>query len=61
MAKVTAIVTSASMMITGGLFALYNFWALDGVKEDHHRAEMEGGWGQWEDHMGLVDEKHGVV
>jgi hypothetical protein len=39
-AKVTAIVTGACMAVTGGLFALYNFWALEKVRRSHGR-EME--------------------
>lgn len=34
-AWVTATVTGACMLITGCLFALYNFWILDKVKRRH--------------------------
>lgn len=39
-AKVTAIVTAASMVVTSVLFALYNFWILEKVKRSHGR-DME--------------------
>jgi len=39
-AKVTAIVTGACVAVTGGLFALYNFWALEKVRRSHGQ-EME--------------------
>ena len=39
-AWVTAAVTGACMVITGGLFALYNFWLLAQVKK-RHQGEME--------------------
>ncbi|CZR60542.1 uncharacterized protein PAC_10438 [Phialocephala subalpina] len=39
-ARVTAIVTGAAMIVTGVLFALYNFWILERVKKMHGR-EME--------------------
>jgi hypothetical protein len=39
-AWVTAVVTGASMVVTGILFALYNFWILEKVKKRHGR-EME--------------------
>jgi len=35
-AWVTATVTGACMVITGILFALYNFWILEKVKKKHH-------------------------
>lgn len=39
-AWVTAAVTGGVMIITGGLFCLYNFWVLDKVKKRHEQ-EME--------------------
>lgn len=39
-ARVTAVVTGACTVITGLLFALYNFWALGRVRRSHGR-EME--------------------
>jgi len=53
-AWVTATVTGACMVITGVLFALYNFWILERVKKRHHgdmrRAETGDGDGE-----GLVE------
>ncbi|KAF8865153.1 hypothetical protein BDZ45DRAFT_669046 [Acephala macrosclerotiorum] len=39
-ARVTATVTGSAMVVTGVLFALYNFWILERVKKMHGR-EME--------------------
>ncbi|KAG4416753.1 hypothetical protein IFR04_010082 [Cadophora malorum] len=39
-AKVTAIATGSSMVVTGVLFGLYNFWILEKVKRRHGR-EMD--------------------
>ena len=36
-AKVTAIVTGSCALVTGGLFAAYNFWVLDKVRDSHER------------------------
>ena len=43
-ARVTAIVSGTVMIITGCLFAIYNFWVLARVKKMHGR-EMERGYG----------------
>jgi hypothetical protein len=51
-AWVTATVTGVCMVVTGILFALYNFWILEKVKKRHH-GEMEAG-GQ-HDEEGLVE------
>lgn len=37
-AKITAIVTGSCVGVAGGLFSLYNFWALQHVREKHERA-----------------------
>ena len=46
-AWVTAVVTAACMVVTGLLFALYNFWILERVKKSHGRemANMNPGEG----------------
>ena len=36
-AKVTAIVTGSCVFVAGLLFALYNFWALSKVRQEHER------------------------
>ncbi len=42
-ARITAIVTGSCTGVLGGLFAVYNFWVLEKVKEGHKR-EL-GEWG----------------
>lgn len=37
-AKITAIVTGSAAGVAGGLFALYNFWVLQRVREKHDRS-----------------------
>jgi len=49
-AWVTATVTGGCMVITGLLFALYNFWILEKVKKRHH-----GEMAQMGDSEGLVE------
>ncbi len=51
-AKVTVIVTGACMGVTGGLFALYNFWILERVKQSHGREMEREGFGN---HEGFVE------
>lgn len=41
-ARVTAAVSGAAMVVTGVLFALYNFWLLQRVKTRHGREMREG-------------------
>jgi hypothetical protein len=50
-ARVTATVTGVCMVVTGMLFALYNFWILEKVKK-RHRGEMDSGRTPYEE--GLV-------
>lgn len=57
-AWVTATVTGGCMVITGILFALYNFWILDKVKKSH-RGEMLASQGH--DEEGLVEKIHRKV
>ena len=52
-ARVTAIATGASMVVTGVLFGVYNFWVLEKVKRRHGR-EMERSAGG-EEPEGLVE------
>lgn len=47
-ARITAIVTGASMVVTGCLFGLYNFWILRRVKKVHGR-EMRASEGSGEE------------
>lgn len=37
-AKITAIVTGSCVGVAGGLFALYNFWVLQKVRQKHERS-----------------------
>ena len=37
-AKITAIVAGSCVGVAGGLFYLYNFWALESVREAHERS-----------------------
>ena len=37
-AKITAIATGSACGIAGGLFALYNFWMLEKVRDNHERS-----------------------
>lgn len=53
-AWVTAAVTGGCMVITGILFALYNFWVLDKVKKRHGQ-EMMASNEQGHDGEGLVE------
>ncbi|RAL59037.1 hypothetical protein DID88_009066 [Monilinia fructigena] len=52
-ARITAIVTGTIMCVTGGLFGVYNFWALRRVRRGHER-EMNSY--SAEDHEGLMEE-----
>lgn len=49
----TAAVTGGVMVITGGLFALYNFWLLEAVKK-RHELEM-GQWNKGHGYEGGMD------
>lgn len=37
-AKITAITTGCLIAVAGGLFAAYNFWILEKVRDDHEAA-----------------------
>lgn len=37
-AKITAIVTGSCVGVAGGLFALYNFWVLQRVRQTHDQS-----------------------
>lgn len=37
-AKITAITTGCLIAVAGGLFAAYNFWMLEKVRDDHEAA-----------------------
>lgn len=37
-AKITAIITGCLIAVAGGLFAMYNFWMLEKVRDAHEAA-----------------------
>ena len=39
-AKITAITTGCLIAVAGGLFAAYNFWILEKVRDDHEASYL---------------------
>jgi hypothetical protein len=54
---VTAIVTGVCMVVTAVLFAVYNFWALERVKQSHAREFSMDGRASYEGFVEKIERK----